>query len=170
MDGRARRGGAMSIMVRLATGFSTSMLTDEYLNNEKLKEQYADNCLPLWNKFLSDVSNIARNLSSDSPKVYALYCTINTYDAETPVEGGSARIPQIYGTSTVLFYRTRSSTVRTTGTVLVRYSCTGTGILLHWNSGSFWVEMSGAVVQTAQFAQATARELDQISPNPTVGR
>ena len=86
------------------------------------------------------------------------------------VEGGSAIIPTIYGTSTVLFYRTRSSTVRTTGTVLVRYSCTGTGILLHWDSGSFWVEMSGAVVQTAQFAQATARELDQISPNPTVGR
>eukprot|EP01043_Picozoa_sp_COSAG02_P084117 COSAG02_NODE_22006_length_767_cov_0.902695_1_plen_127_part_00 len=30
-----------------------SFLTDEYLNNEKLKDQYADNCLPLWNKFLS---------------------------------------------------------------------------------------------------------------------
>ena len=85
------------------------------------------------------------------------------------LEGGSTRIIGIYGTSTVLFYRTRSSTVRTTGTVLVRYGCTGTGILLHWDSGSFCVEMSGAVVQTAQFAQATARELDQISPNPTVG-
>lgn len=46
-------------------------LTDEYLNNEKLKAQYADNCLPLWNKFLSDVSNIARSMSSDSPKKYA---------------------------------------------------------------------------------------------------
>ena len=46
-------------------------LTDEYLNSEKLKSQYADNCLPLWNKFLSDVSNIARSMSSDSPKKYA---------------------------------------------------------------------------------------------------
>ena len=44
---------------------------DEYLNNEKLKDQYADNCLPLWNKFLSDVQNIARNMSTDSPKKYS---------------------------------------------------------------------------------------------------
>ena len=51
-------------------GEMQSFLTEEYLNNEKLKAQYADNCLPLWNKFLSDVSNIARNLSSDSPKKY----------------------------------------------------------------------------------------------------
>jgi len=48
-----------------------SFLTDEYLNNEKLKDQYADNCLPLWNKFLSDVQNIARNMSTDSPKKYS---------------------------------------------------------------------------------------------------
>ena len=98
-----------------------------------------------------------------------LNCRVRYSTCTCTVEGGSTRIIGIYGTSTVLFYRTRSSTVRTTGTVLVRYSCTGTGILLHWDSGSFWVEMSGAVVQTAQFAQATARELDQISPNPTVG-
>jgi hypothetical protein len=52
-------------------GEMQSFLTQEYLLNEKLKSQYADNCLPLWNKFLSDVSNIARNLSSDSPKKYA---------------------------------------------------------------------------------------------------
>ena len=45
-------------------------LTQEYLNNEKLKTQYANNCLPLWNKFLSDVMNKARNMSSDSPKKY----------------------------------------------------------------------------------------------------
>ena len=48
-----------------------SFLTTEYLNNEVLKAQYADNCLPLWNKFLSDVMSIARNMSNDSPKKYS---------------------------------------------------------------------------------------------------
>ena len=45
-------------------------LTSEYLNNEPLKAKYADNCLPLWNKFISDVSAQARNMSNDNPKKY----------------------------------------------------------------------------------------------------
>ena len=45
-------------------------LTKEYLNNEELKAKYADNCLPLWNKFISDVSAQARNMSNDNPKKY----------------------------------------------------------------------------------------------------
>ena len=51
-------------------GEMQSYLTEEYLNNEVLKSKYADNCLPLWNKFLSDVSNLARNMPSDSPRKY----------------------------------------------------------------------------------------------------
>jgi hypothetical protein len=35
-------------------GEMQSYLTDEYLNNEALKAKYSDNCLPLWNKFISD--------------------------------------------------------------------------------------------------------------------
>jgi hypothetical protein len=51
-------------------GEMQSYLTDEYLNNEALKAKYSDNCLPLWNKFISDVSNLARNMQSDCPKKY----------------------------------------------------------------------------------------------------
>ena len=51
-------------------GEMRSYLTQEYLNNEILKAKYADNCLPLWNKFIADVSSIARNMPNDNPKKY----------------------------------------------------------------------------------------------------
>ena len=51
-------------------GEMESFLRKNYLDNEGLKSQYDHNCLPLWSKFIADVLNIARNLSSDSPKKY----------------------------------------------------------------------------------------------------
>ena len=46
-------------------------LTQNYLDNESLKETYSANCLPVWNKYLSDVMNLARNLQSDSPSKFS---------------------------------------------------------------------------------------------------
>ena len=58
-------------------GEMQSFLTEEYLNNEKLKEQYADNCLPLWNKFLSDVSlNIAGIRTTPGTKTRLALCKL----------------------------------------------------------------------------------------------
>ena len=75
-------------------GEMQSYLTEEYLNNEALKSKYADNCLPLWNKFLSDVSNLARNMPSDSPRKYtspdvnASQSSLNAFAGTiTPVKG-----------------------------------------------------------------------------------
>ena len=57
-------------------------------------------------------------------------------------EGGSAIIPSIYGTSPVL---TTVLVYRTVRTVLVPYWYrTAVLVLLLWDSGSFWLEMSGA--------------------------
>ena len=47
-----------------------AFLRKNYLDNEGLKTQYDQNCLPLWSKFIADVMSIARNMNSDSPKKY----------------------------------------------------------------------------------------------------
>jgi len=75
-------------------------MTKNWIENEKLKNQYSDDCLPVISQWLAEITSVTRNMTSDNPPKYqsietkAGVASLNAYsaifDGSEPVKTANA--------------------------------------------------------------------------------